>query len=291
MKQTQELRDLAEQLLSATTMAGKLNPPHGALTDEVRGGGLAPDRPCRPDGLEIQCDTRFKRKVPPPEGWPDPVQRVRILHGLANHELQAIELFAWAILRYPEAPPSFRRGLLRILVEEQQHCRMYIERLESLGARFGDEPVSGYFWGKVAELESPAQFVSTMCLTFENANLDHALDLRAAALAVHDQETAAILKRVHDDEVGHVKFGWKWLNAFKDPSVSMTDAYLNHVVWPLRPVLARGRNFNRDSRVAAGLDEDFIQLLDDSVRPKDLYRFEKFGGSAKTPSPEGEVSG
>ena len=36
--------------------------------------------------------------VPPVAGMHDPAQRARILHALANHELQAIELFAWALL-------------------------------------------------------------------------------------------------------------------------------------------------------------------------------------------------
>jgi len=36
-------------------------------------------------------------------------------HALANHELQAIELFAWAVLAFPDTPIAFRRGLIAIL--------------------------------------------------------------------------------------------------------------------------------------------------------------------------------
>jgi len=31
------------------------------------------------------------------------MQRALILHALANHELQAIELFAWALLAFTDA--------------------------------------------------------------------------------------------------------------------------------------------------------------------------------------------
>ena len=33
-------------------------------------------------------------------------------------ELQAIEMFAWALLRFPEAPEGLRLGLLRTLEED-----------------------------------------------------------------------------------------------------------------------------------------------------------------------------
>ena len=45
-------------------------------------------------------------------------------------------MFAWALLAFPEAPLDFRRGLLRILDDEQRHTRMYIARVEDAGARF-----------------------------------------------------------------------------------------------------------------------------------------------------------
>ena len=74
----------------------------------------------------------------------DPAQRARILHALANHELQAIELFAWAVLAYPSAPAQFRRGLVAILAGEQRHFQLYADRLTALATTFGDHPVTGH---------------------------------------------------------------------------------------------------------------------------------------------------
>jgi len=73
---------------------------------------------------------------PPIAGMADPTQRARILHALANHELQAIELFAWAVLAFPAAPLAFRRGLVAILADEQRHFRLYEARLAAYAIPF-----------------------------------------------------------------------------------------------------------------------------------------------------------
>src|SRR2546430_2292140 len=73
--------------------------------------------PGRPTELAIVAGRQAR--VPPVAGMRDPAQRARILHALANHELQAIELFAWAVLAYPDTPVAFRRGLVAILADEQ----------------------------------------------------------------------------------------------------------------------------------------------------------------------------
>src|SRR5687768_10416942 len=128
----------------------------------------------------------------------DPAQRARILHALANHELQAIELFAWALLAFPQAPRGFRAGLVAILAEEQLHLRLYDERLRAHGLGFGDLPVTAHFWNRLPPA-NPLAFVCTMGLTFENANLDFAGAYAAAARAAGDEATGAVLDRVHAD--------------------------------------------------------------------------------------------
>ncbi len=255
-----ELRDLALAILRATTIADKLRAPPAALSDGAPGEPLLVDVPSRPPGLEIHRHVR----VPSIDAMSDRGQRARILHALANHELQAVELFAWALLAFPDAPADFRRGLVDVLRDEQIHTRLYIARLRAHGAALGDFPVSGYFWSKIRDVRTPVDFICTMSLTFENANLDHTVDYARAAREAGDEATARVIDRVHDDEIEHVRFGWTWLRRLKDDGRSMVDAYRDAVTWPLRPALARGPRFHRGGRRRAGLDDEFIRLLEQS---------------------------
>src|SRR6478609_10306896 len=95
-----EVRDFALTVVSTGDLGIKLAPAPAWLTDEEPGPPLRIARPGRPPGLEFER----RIEVPPIEGMPDPAQRPRILHALANHELQAAELFAWALLAFPDTP-------------------------------------------------------------------------------------------------------------------------------------------------------------------------------------------
>src|SRR5215213_2551539 len=169
-----EIRDFASTVLETEDMTVKLAPAPAGLTDEHPGPVERAAGPGRPERLRFAPGGTAD--APAVQGLHDPAQRPRILHSLANHELQAAELFAWALLAFPDAPSEFRRGLLKILDDEQRHTRMYIARLEESGACFGDFPVSGYFWKKVDSITSPLRFICAMSLTFENANLDYTVD-------------------------------------------------------------------------------------------------------------------
>jgi uncharacterized ferritin-like protein (DUF455 family) len=249
-------------VIQSASLETKLTFPAGELVDDAPGPAYRAPAPGRPPRLTIRGGR--DARVPKIAGYPDPEQRARILHALANHELQAAELFAWALLAFPDAPADFRHGLLHILRDEQRHTRMYVARVEAAGARFGDYPVSGYFWSKTPAIRSPLDFICAMSLTFENANLDHTVDYAEAARQAGDDKTAAVIERVHSDEVEHVRFGWRWLQVFKSEDRSAWKAYQEHLTWPLRPAKARGRTFHRRGREAAGLDDDFIRRLEAS---------------------------
>lgn len=255
-----ELRAFAESLLAAETLADKLRPPPADLADEAPGAATRVARPTRPADLAIRVGGDVR--VPPASAWPDVVQRVRILHALANHELQAAELFAWALLAFPDADAATRRGWLRILADEQRHCALYVARLFAYGRYFGSFPVSGHFWRKTRDMTTPLRFVCAMGMTFENANLDFCGDYVAAAGQAGDLESARVLRIVHDEEVHHVRFAWECLVRMKQPDQSAWDAYVANVAPPHGPRRARGATFDRKAREAAGFDEEFIARLE-----------------------------
>jgi uncharacterized ferritin-like protein (DUF455 family) len=259
-----QLRERARRIIEADSLADKLAPLPPRVDDSVRGPALRLAAPGRPRGLAI-ASARTVR-VPPPAGMRDPAQRARILHALANHELQAVELFAWALLAFPEAPRLFRRGLCAILGDEQRHFRLYEARLHALGHAFGDLPVTGHFWNHLGQISSPLAFACIMGLTFENANLDFAQDYARAARAAGDLETAAVLDQVHRDEIRHVRFAWRWLERWRGEAPAW-DVYRATMSPPLGPARARGRDLCEHSRRAAGLDADFIAELA-AVEPK-----------------------
>ena len=85
---------------------------------------------------------RREGKLPPFESHRDPNNRAACLHRFAGHELLAVEIMAYALLKFPDAPPHFRKGLAHTLKEEQEHVRLYIKELTRLGIKFGDLPLS-----------------------------------------------------------------------------------------------------------------------------------------------------
>ena len=255
-----EIFQYARALIEATTLAGKLVPPPRLVPDEVeRPAPVRLDTPGRPANLLIRPARDVK--VPRKAAMASRDQRGRILHALANHELQAVELFAWALLAFPDMPVGFHNGLLAIIADEQRHLQLYMDCMAPLDLRFGDLPVTGHFWNKIPTVQTPLQFVCTMGLTFENANLDFANEYAEYARAGGDEATVRALEVVHADEIRHVRFAWIWLHKLKPAGESAWDTYVQNITWPLSPARARGKTFDEDSRAAAGMAPEFIARL------------------------------
>ena len=257
-----ELRDFAEQVLFATTLEEKLRCPNH-ITDEQPGLAMsAPEAPGRPAGLRLKGQDSGKAAFPGTHRLDEERERGRLLHFFANHELLATELMALVLLRFPDAPAAFRRGVLQTLRDEQEHTRLYLERMSACGIQFGELPVSGYFWRAVSKMESPMDYVAGLSLTFEQANLDFARHFARRFEMVGDTTTAQLLEKIYRDEIAHVAYGLKWFRRWKNPNESDWDAFCAQLKFPLSPQRAKGFALNVDGRRAAGLDPQFIAELD-----------------------------
>lgn len=209
----------------------------------------------------------------------EPQVRGEVLHFFANHELLAIELMALTILKFPAAPPAFLAGIVSTIREEQDHLRLYVSRMNELGVRFGDLPVSDYFWKCLRQMQSPMDFIVQMSMTFEQANLDFALFYMKAVERVGDTKTALILEKVYREEIGHVKNGVLWFNRLRERSATESDwdAYIRLLPPPLNPSRAKGLVFCAEARRQAGLSETYIRELEvysgSKGRPSILWLF------------------
>ena len=257
-----ELRDFAERILFATTLEEKLQSP-SVITDDQPGSPLAtPAAPGRPAELRFKLTGTARGEFPGTRQLEQERERGRLLHFFANHELLATELMALVLLRFPDAPAAFRKGVLQTLKDEQEHTKLYIQRMKECGIRFGELPVSGYFWRSVSVMGNPMDYVASLCLTFEQANLDFARHFARGFAMVGDDSTAKLLEKIYRDEIGHVAYGLKWFRRWKKPSESDWEAFCRQLKFPLSPQRAKGITLNVEGRRAAGLDAAFIAELD-----------------------------
>jgi hypothetical protein len=134
--------------------------------------------------------------------------------------------------------------------------------MKDSGIHFGELPVSGYFWRSVSVMENPMDYVSSLCLTFEQANLDFARHFAQGFATVGDASTAKLLEKIYRDEIGHVAYGLKWFRRWKNPNESDWEAFCRQLKFPLSPQRAKGFSLNVAGRRAAGLDPEFIAQLD-----------------------------
>lgn len=258
--------DWAAATLGADTLQGKLAPWPDRL--DLTGGCSAIPPLGRPPGLGLPTERRQL-----PDVWRIDLQdedgRARVLHELMNHELQAIELLALAVLRFPDAPRGFRRALVATLRDEQRHCALYRDRLLACGGVPGQQPVSGFFWRTLRGAPTPAAFVAGLSMTLETANLDFCLTWERRFGDAGDEETAAVIRRVYEDEVRHVATGLVWFGRWAEGD--RLDVWERTLEPPLTPARSRGKGFDREGRLAAGFT------------PREVARLRVMGGSRGRP--------
>ena len=153
-----ELREFAERILRSTVLEEKLAAAEKPLTDEHPGTAWRPAEPARPENLQF-APRRTAPAMPGLPAFADPQKRGVAHHIMANHELQALEVMAFVLCAFPDAPAGFRRGIVDVMQDEQRHTRMHAERGAALGVPFGSLPVNCHIWKK-APPNGPARRAS-----------------------------------------------------------------------------------------------------------------------------------
>ena len=247
------------------SLAHKLSPPPLPRGDLEASWEQQPPsrralRPGRPREI-VLADK--KPKTPTGHQLRDPIKRALLLHVFLHHELQAAELFAWAMLTWIEAPRALRLGWLKLAVDEARHMRLYARELERLGKRFGDFPVRDWFWERVPACETPSSFLALVGVGFEGGNLDHGARFAQMLDEVGDREAAAVERQVADEEIAHVRFATQWLEKLGTRLETLDDLRVL-LPPPLSPLVLRGKPLARAARLAAGMPAGLVDELEQS---------------------------
>lgn len=245
--------------VTGSSLADKLQPPPPPRQWDPQAEPLRLRAPGRPAELRL---AERGRRTPGKDALRKPERRAELLHTFLHHELQAAELMCRTVLAYPDAPRAFRQGLIHICQDELRHMRMYAGHLADLGFAFGDFEVNDWFWRRVPETTTPAQFVALMALGFEGANLDHTARFAALFRQAGDADGAVLQERVGEEEIPHVAFGVHWFQRLRGAPMDF-DGWRRALPPPLSPILMRGKPLNVEARLRAGMSEDFLRELRD----------------------------
>ncbi|MGH9458182.1 MAG: DUF455 family protein [Thermoanaerobaculia bacterium] len=167
--------------------------------------------------------------------------RQESLHRHMSNEITSIDIAAQCLVDYPEAPWELRMELARQCWDEARHIAALERRLNEMGARKGDFPISAYEWTVTMAIDDLAGRLATQNRTFEAGAMDVVGGTIKAWRELGDHRTAEVLDQILADEVQHVRFANRWIKkmAQQDPRtlmrVAMAIRFLAHVNEALSP--------------------------------------------------------
>jgi uncharacterized ferritin-like protein (DUF455 family) len=211
-----------------------------------------PERPERVDPRDLP-----RRKLTSIEG------RRALLHAVAHIEFTAIHL-AWDLLyRFRGLPDRFYLDWLGVAREEASHFELIRARLRELGCDYGDLPSHGGLW-EVAE-DTDYDVAARLALVprcMEARGLDVTPGMISRLEQIGDSASAAVLRVILRDEVGHVALGTHWFRwVCAERRLEPDSEYLALVRRHLRGE-QRGP-FNRALRRQAGFSEAELSRLEE----------------------------
>ena len=241
-----------------------------ALAARWRDGDMAigwaspPDRPAR-----LGCPVlRPPRDMPRRRNFGSLAGRVALLHALAHIEFNAIDL-AWDLVaRFGNhgLPRAFFDDWLCVAADETEHFGLLAARLATLGSAYGALPAHDGLWeAAAATAHDLIARLAIVPLVLEARGLDVTPEMIRRLERAGDPESAQILARIYEDEIGHVAVGLRWFErSCRDdglqPEAAFHDRVRRYFKGALKPP------FNRQARDKAGVPASYYEPLSTTAR-------------------------
>ncbi|BBN17207.1 hypothetical protein MPTK1_7g12790 [Marchantia polymorpha subsp. ruderalis] len=219
------------------------------------GTGAAPDAPGRPS----------KPQLVPPREVPGPKDTelsasAHAMHNLAHIELNAIDL-AWdTVVRFSYASEELGRqffaDFLHVADDESRHFRWCQQRLNELGFSYGDMPAHNLLWKDCMRTSGSVKSrLAVIPMIQEARGLDASPRLVKRLSGLADHRSAAIVRRIGEEEVAHVGVGVTWFlrvceKLQIDPGLTFKEMMVECNIELHGP-------FNHTARARAGLQREW----------------------------------
>lgn len=260
---------LALRVLQSPTPAEKIQLAQKSVEALEQGASIgdfaptAPMRPARPERPELCPPSAVpRRRLGSVQG------RAALLHAVAHIEFNAIDLaFDMAVRFVGEADrlgleaKEFVSDWFRVGGDEARHFGLIESRLNELGYRYGDFPAHDGLW-EAAE-NTAENFLARLAvapLILEARGLDVTPGMIRRLEGAGDQTSAAMLKIIYTDEIGHVACGERWFSAAcgalqQDPAPTFQALKTKYFAGSLKPP------FNHEARDLAGLPRSYYDPI------------------------------
>ncbi|MEK6555774.1 MAG: DUF455 family protein [Bdellovibrionota bacterium] len=190
--------------------------------------------------------------------------QARLLHDLANIELQAVELGLRTLHEFTDTPVEFREELARITLQEASHLELCLSGLEDLGHEWGDWHIQTALWDATSAEDSLIDRILIVHCYLEGSGLDAGDILLNRLGGVANKKIAAIVGKIVRDEIGHVDFGRRWFQHYCAEAGINSKVHLRERLNHLSATLpARGAKVSRELRAQSGYDADEIEIFEE----------------------------
>lgn len=247
-------------LLNLTSVRAKL----GVLEEEL--DGLLQHQKFAPIPLQPGRDLKvcLPSQMPAKGGLSESKGQARMLHDLANIELQALELCVRTLIEFPEASQDFRLQLADIAFDEGRHLRACLDTLEEMQCPWGSYPVHLGLWGATDQSDDLIDRILIVHRYLEGAGLDAGHRLLNRLQGVKDFGLQSVVQLIHDEELGHVQFGSTWFQFLARQKKMDADLLFRHRMFALKSRLPRRlERFNQQLRLRAGFTQSELSTLDE----------------------------
>ncbi|MFM5917037.1 MAG: ferritin-like domain-containing protein [Novosphingobium sp.] len=218
-----------------------------------------PDEPGRPALPELLSPGQMpkRRKAGSERG------RLALWHALAHIEFVAIDLALDMAGRFGgDMGREFVDDFLRIAAEEAMHFAIIERHLVTMGSHYGALPAHGGLWEAAYETRHDvAARLAVVPMVLEARGLDVTPATLDRVRAMGDSRGAAILERILDDEIRHVRTGTNHFialggNQIDSAATLWKTLVQRHFKGSVKPP------FNDSARSKAGLSRQFYAGVD-----------------------------